>query len=183
MKDIWSGPAVGEIHIGIDPGLDGGIAVLNNRGEIIDCKPMLVTEEGTVDSVAIYEWLSHIGGPYTDPYLTVEKVWGMPEQGISSTFKFGRVTGQIIGVTEVFCNRTAKEISPQTWQRKLFGAVEDTKLAAQEFVSKKYPGINLHFSRKTKQLSNRVKNNHQGVVDSICIANYGWCVFNEQRSS
>jgi len=106
------------IFVGIDPGLTGAIAKLSDEGcvEILDmpvrerrtqAKDGMINEAALVD---IFQHLHHLDTPsvmWSDalPYcdlhrnvtVAIERQQAFPGQGVSSTFKTGRIYGTIIG--------------------------------------------------------------------------------------
>lgn len=160
--------------VGVDPGLEGGIAVLNAKGDVEALSVMPVRDDGTIDSDKIMDAVpTRIISLDNEVLPVVEQVWAMPGQGVCSMFKFGRVTGQVIGALELYLDTRVREVAPQTWQRALWGSAEDSKAAARSYAEKNFPGVNLKVSKSTGKPSARVKNSHQGLVDALCIADYG----------
>jgi crossover junction endodeoxyribonuclease RuvC len=76
----------------------------------------------------------------------VERVGGMPKQGISSTFKFGAAFGGILGVFAAL-EIPVRLIMPQTWKRhwKLLGK---DKEASRELALRTFASCAPHFSKK-----------------------------------
>lgn len=83
--------------LGIDPGLGGGVAIIDADSRVIVCAHMPIFDgsKKSVDAAALAELLRpHVGGLFG----AVEQVGAMPRQGVSSTFKFGTGFGQVLGV-------------------------------------------------------------------------------------
>lgn len=94
------------IHIGIDPGKSGAIAVIEN-GVAVDHIKCSETDHD----------LSHFLRNYSqgDCHATIEKVSAMPRQGVASTFKFGRSFGFLEGL--LVAHLIPYElVTPQKWQ-------------------------------------------------------------------
>ncbi len=126
------------MSIGVDPGLDGALAVLhrNNKVEVYDTptnkitrgltkkgKPRIVREldeEGwatIVDSVA----------QYFDEAV-IEKVHSMKDQGVASSFSFGEVTGGM-RIALTYSGLKVHRISPVKWRMAMgCGANKDSSL-------------------------------------------------------
>lgn len=114
------------VHIGIDPGKSGGIAVID-RGAIRLCK-LNYTEADVAEFLreASREW---------DKKAYIERVHSMPKQGVASSFRFGEsygfLRGLLIGLKIPF-----ETVAPGVWQRNLRclskGDKNVTKARAQE---------------------------------------------------
>jgi len=99
------------IHIGIDPGINGGIAVIEN-GQIEAVKCM-----DTIKDMA--DHIASLG--CTKLFCIIEKVHAMPGNGVVSMFKFGMNYGQWLAILASH-NIPYKEVPPQTWM-KFYGAL------------------------------------------------------------
>jgi crossover junction endodeoxyribonuclease RuvC len=87
------------IIAGIDPGLDGAIAVIGDAGEVtVDDMPVLTLARGgkTKREIDVHA-LASILSQHID-HAVVEQVNSMPKQGVSSVFAFGKSYGIVIGV-------------------------------------------------------------------------------------
>ena len=62
--------------------------------------------------------------------VMIEKVGAMPKQGVSSTFKFGKVYGEIIGVVTAN-NFRLDYVAPGVWKRT-FGLSKDKELSRRK---------------------------------------------------
>ena len=107
------------IIIGIDPGLSGGIAVIEN-GRIVETHRMPVVKFGgkkVMDSRGLREIL--IERDYASR-VVIEKVHAMPGNGKVSMFTFGFgagvIEGVLAGITMPF-----EYVTPQKWQSILNG--------------------------------------------------------------
>jgi crossover junction endodeoxyribonuclease RuvC len=105
--------------IGIDPGLSGGIAVIEN-GRIVETHRIPVVKFGgkkVMDSRGLREIL--IERDYASR-VVIEKVHAMPGQGVTSMFTFGFgagvIEGVLAGITMPF-----EYVTPQKWQSILNG--------------------------------------------------------------
>ena len=93
--------------MGIDPGLSGALAVVEwGSGEIIDMidmptfkKASKARKQGYMEHLDVHALSSAIDlyAPLTG-LCVLEAPGAMPEQGLSSTFRFGHICGQIHGV-------------------------------------------------------------------------------------
>lgn len=100
-----------EAHIlGVDPGLSGALAVLDNIGRLIHAEEMPVAG-GAVAVPLLHDILA----AYPIGRVVVEQVHSMPGQGVSSTFKFGQSYGTVLGFFGGARIPVAK-VAPQTWK-------------------------------------------------------------------
>lgn len=101
--------------IGIDPGIVGAWAVLNDLGTIVAIGDLPIAGEGARRSVSA-PLFAAVMARYLPTSAIVETVGPMPKQGISSTFKFARSLGIIEGVIgSAHC--PISYVSPTVWKR------------------------------------------------------------------
>lgn len=146
------------IVVGIDPGLKGGLARM--RGWTQDAIPMPVTPDKKIDGHAVAMWLR----ADRPDLVVIEKVGAMPKQGVVSMFNFGEGYGTLKGVLDALAIRYVL-VTPQKWKRAVLDGTERDKKAAIEFVSNKYPDINL--------IPKGCRKPSDGIADAVCIADYG----------
>jgi hypothetical protein len=102
------------LYAGIDPGLTGAVAILDQSKRLVDVFDMPVVDK-QVNAVE----LAYTIAMYGDPFVTaVEKVASMPGQGVASTFKFGMSYGIALGVVATLGHRTLHP-SPRTWKSEM----------------------------------------------------------------
>jgi crossover junction endodeoxyribonuclease RuvC len=84
----------------IDPGLSGAACVLeqiNGAVMLISVIDLPVIGEGAkrrLDAMSFAGWLKH----YAPTRAVIENARAMPKQGVSSMFRYGRLTGAVEGV-------------------------------------------------------------------------------------
>ena len=88
--------------IGIDPGLSGAIAVLENN-KVLNLFEMPVMSEGKknkrqLNSAQLVNLIEDSINENDDVAVVVEQVNAMPGQGVTSMFNFGQTFGAIKGV-------------------------------------------------------------------------------------
>ena len=93
------------IHIGIDPGLTGAIAAIDDQATLVLCEDLPVIRSGKLAWIDSNELTSLLmaardGRPAR---IIVERSQAMPGQGVSSTFCIGVVLGSILAA----CQRVA----------------------------------------------------------------------------
>jgi crossover junction endodeoxyribonuclease RuvC len=103
------------IIIGIDPGIIGAWAILDDLGAITTGGDLPVAGEGARRMVAA-PLFSAVIQRYRPAIAVLERVGAMPRQGIASTFKFGRAVGVIEGVLGALaCPVTY--VAPAIWKK------------------------------------------------------------------
>jgi crossover junction endodeoxyribonuclease RuvC len=143
--------------IGIDPGQHGAVAFLN--GDLAEAIPTPLNGK-EIDGRELAAWL-YLRKP---GLIVIEKVGAMPRQGVSSTFKFGRNFGMLLGVVEAL-GLPYRLVTPQAWKKVVLAGTSRDKLAAIEHVHRAYPAIDLTPGRR--------RTPHDGIADAVCLAEYG----------
>jgi crossover junction endodeoxyribonuclease RuvC len=91
---------------GVDPGIHGGLAVVDSAApQIIDSIELPVVGVGAkerIDVLAIRSWVEM----HRPDHAMIERAQAMPKQGASSGFKYGRAVGAIEAVIAL-CAATA----------------------------------------------------------------------------
>ena len=162
-----------EKYIGIDPGLNGGIAILHENLMLdLYIMPIIKGKHKEYDIHKLTEVLTSVGT--TSVFCTIEKQQAMPKQGVSSTFKTGYGFGVLEGVVNTL-NIPYQIITAKEWQKKILVGVnkdKNTKQASALVSQRLYPHIDF---RKTR----RCKNLHDGLTDATCIMEYGRRLWNK----
>ena len=146
--------------IGIDPGLSGAIALLND-GQYVEVWDMPTMGRGSgtkqqINAAAVGKILREC--PPCVAYI--EQVGAMPKQGVSSMFNFGKATGAALGALGAL-QIPVVEVTPQRW-KKQFGLIGKEKDMARTYCQQLMPVAPL----------SRVKDG--GRADALLIALYGW---------
>jgi len=135
--------------IGIDPGLSGGIAILDDL-KIYDLFDMPIMSEGKknknqLNSAQLVNIIKKniISG---DTFVIVEQVSAMPGQGVTSMFNFGQTFGSIKGICAAL-NLPIFFVRPTKW-KKHFELLNSSKDASRTKVIEMYPSISPKLSRK-----------------------------------
>lgn len=144
--------------IGIDPGLDGGIAVIDgNHLELIETIPTK-KKTGFIKRQVDGTELARILRPFNDAEVWLESVASRPGQGVASVFSFGDTYGCIRGVLEAL-NFKVNTVTPKKWKTSLKVSSKEDSLKAIK-VSVLGVGINLR------------KKDHN-LAEAMLIALYG----------
>jgi crossover junction endodeoxyribonuclease RuvC len=114
------------IIVGIDPGNNGGIALLH--GDRLIYADHLPIVGKTLSGHLLNNWFADIE-PDTPAMVVVEQVHAMPKQGVSSTFNFGKAVGIIEGVIAAR-GLPITWVTPQRW-KKLMGVTADKNTSRQ----------------------------------------------------
>lgn len=160
------------IFIGIDPGLNGAIAFFDR-----DKGTLFIYDMPTVEVVRNNKQKKEISAQLTVSMFTtfmseffslsknnitaiLERVGGMPGQGVSSVFSFGRSVGIIEGILASYEIQTTI-VSPQKWQKKVNvrGGKDGNRQRAVEL----FPAYAHYFTLKK----------HDGRADAALMSWYG----------
>ena len=138
-----------------DPGITGALALLGDPDfdeiQLFD----LPSANGELDPAA----LARILKDAAPSRAIVEQVGAMPKQGVTSTFKFGRAYGTVLGVLGALAIPTVR-VRPAIW-KKHFGLLNQPKDAARALALRLYPNLQgLHLKK------------HHGRADALLLARY-----------
>ena len=119
--------------IGIDPGLSGAIAVLDNN-KVLKIYDMPVMSEGKknkrqLNSAQLVNIIKENIEKHEEINVVVEQVNAMPGQGVTSMFNFGQTFGAIKGVCAAL-NLPIFFIRPSKW-KKYFELINSSKDSAE----------------------------------------------------
>ena len=139
------------IYIGIDPGKNGGIAVLGS--DYVSC--VVYSDAELLNVCRMFEGMNVI--------CYLEHVHAMPKQGVSSTFNFGMNFGFIQGVLKAY-EIPYELVTPQKWKKE-FSCTSD-KNTSIEVCKRLFPNVNL-------KATERCRKDHDGMAEALLIAEYG----------
>ena len=136
--------------IGIDPGLSGAIAVLENN-KILCMFDMPVMPEGKknkrqLNSAQLVKILKDIVKKNEEVLVVVEQVNAMPGQGVTSMFNFGQTFGAIKGVCAAL-GLPIFFVRPSKW-KKHFELINSSKDASRTKTIEMYPSLSDDLSKK-----------------------------------
>lgn len=94
-------------YIGIDPGKHGGIAVMGADGEVLDVVKMPETPQDLLDFLERYK---------DDSFCTLERVGGMPGNGGSAMFNFGKGYGHL-QMALLALHIPTEDVTPNKWEK------------------------------------------------------------------
>ena len=146
------------MKIGVDCGISGAIALLNDNVSFISVHDMPVMagtgKRQQVNAAELAKILKLVGG-----IAYVERVSAMPKQGVSSMFSFGTSYGIVLGVLAAIGIPTIL-VTPQSWKKRA-GLTGKEKDYARTLAQQLYPAAEL--GRK-KDI---------GRADALLIARFG----------
>jgi crossover junction endodeoxyribonuclease RuvC len=153
--------------IGIDPGLDGAVAIIHTASGLVLINDTPITTMtnagGKKKRTFLAQEMADLLIPFEDDdvHVFIEQVGAMPKQGVSSVFSFGRGYGIWIGITAALRLPTTF-VTPQRWKKVIMDGIADknaARLRAQQLFPAVAPAMKL------------VK--HDGRAEALLIAEYG----------
>ena len=136
--------------IGIDPGLSGAIAVLEDK-KVLGIFDMPVMAEGKknkrqLNSAQLVNVIKSNINLDEEISVVVEQVNAMPGQGVTSMFNFGQTFGAIKGVCAAL-NLPIFFVRPSKW-KKYFELINSSKDSSRTKVIEMYPSLSNKLSKK-----------------------------------
>ncbi len=152
------------IIIGIDPGINGAISIIENKKiiEVYDTPTMIDGKKNKrqINGAQVTNIFKERLNAEKEVVVVVEHVNAMPGQGVTSMFNFGQSFGVIKGICAAL-NLPIYFVRPSKW-KKHFNLIKTNKDASRTKVIEVYPEISSKLHRKKD--SNR--------ADAILIALY-----------
>ena len=129
--------------IGIDPGLSGAIAVLEDN-KVLNIFDIPVMSEGKknkkqLNSAHLSQYISNNVKDINKTVVVVEQVNAMPGQGVTSMFNFGQTFGAIKGISATL-KLPIFFVRPSKW-KKHFELINSSKDASRTKVIEMYPSF------------------------------------------
>ena len=136
--------------IGIDPGLSGGIAVLENK-RVLSIFDMPVMSEGKknkrqLNSAQLVMIIKENIQSNDEVVVVVEQVNAMPGQGVTSMFNFGQTFGAIKGVCAAL-GLPIFFVRPSKW-KKHFELINSSKDSSRTKAIEMYPTLSNQLAKK-----------------------------------
>jgi len=176
--------------IGVDPGQEGGITVLEiphysncEESVILLCIPMPVikyelttkTKKGNkkyrteIDLESIRRQIFGRVLP-SECIAYLEEVAARPEQGVTSMFNFGCGFGSILGFMVAYLGKDkVHKVRPQTWKKDILAGMDRSEKSSS--IQK---ALELSNGASSFKRTPKCKKFHDGMTDSYLIARYGW---------
>ena len=138
--------------IGIDPGLSGAIAVLENN-KVLNMFDMPVMSEGKknkrqLNSALLVALIKENIENSKEVSVIVEQVNAMPGQGVTSMFNFGQTFGAIKGVCAAL-QLPIFFVRPSKW-KKHFELIKASKDSSRTKTIEMYPHLSNQLSKKKR---------------------------------
>ena len=164
------------MFLGIDPGVNGGLVLIDSDGSILDkaLMPYILLRsskevdlQGLVRKLQEMVYTNHLEGKLIDKVI-LEKVWAMPGNGAVSSFKFGYNFG-VCEMALVCLGLPYVLVNPRTWSKAMHEGLSkdiDPKKRSLLAFQRLYPNTDLRSSDKAKKP-------HDGLIDALLIAEYG----------
>ena len=136
--------------IGIDPGLNGAVAVMQDK-KVINIYDMPVMAEGKknkrqLNSSQLVNIIKENINEGEETIVVVEQVNAMPGQGVTSMFNFGQTFGAIKGVCAAL-KLPIFFVRPSKW-KKHFELINSSKDASRTKVIEMYPTLSGQLAQK-----------------------------------
>lgn len=167
-----------KIILGIDPGLNGGLALIADKVLLGVC---VVGEPDANKQHLMLYLMPTISGKdydiqemkrilkYHRPTMAfIEQQIALPGQGLTSTLQTGKGFGILLGLMAAL-EIPHQVIGARQWQTKLFTGVSaklDTKAKSEIIAKRLFPGVDFRRSERASKA-------HDGLTDAACIAEYG----------
>ena len=151
------------IYVGIDPGLSGAVAVINEDFVInlYDCPTLKVGKKNEPDTLGMSRILERVAFTRAGLVVGIERVHSMPDQGVASTFKFGMGFGVWLGILASL-KLSHELITPQAWKKVMMSGMPKEKDASRQRALQLFPA-----SADDLRLKK-----HHGRADALLIAEY-----------
>ena len=136
--------------IGIDPGLSGAIAVLENN-QVLNIFDIPVMSEGKknkrqLNSALLVNLLKENINKEEEVAVVVEQVNAMPGQGVTSMFNFGQTFGALKGICAAL-ELPIYFVRPSKW-KKHFELINSSKDSSRTKAIEMYPKLSNQLSKK-----------------------------------
>lgn len=147
---------------GIDPGLTGGICILEGDRPVW-LSPLPTIADREIDGAVLRSILS----THNVKTVYLERAQAFPKQGVSSAFNYGFTFGLIYG--NCMARAAVVLVSPAKWHKAMTAGTPvdaPTKARALIAAERLFPGVDLRATTKSRKA-------HDGMVDALLIAAYG----------
>lgn len=175
--------------IGIDPGKDGGISCIDSLGRVIGKSKSPVLGNKEFDSVEYARILHRFTEDCDYFVITLEDIHATHIGGNTSSFSMGRGKGIWEGIVSMYALAVPGKFrlllpDPRTWQKVVWvdtykqwevkpgnkTKTVNTKATSLTVCNHLFQGVDLRATERSKKP-------HNGIVDSLLIAEYGRRVY------
>lgn len=169
--------------LGIDPGKDGGLALVRPNDRTIPAPvfvwAMPLTPTGWPDvreilRVIVMNVMSTVNHDLANSLsVFIEKVNAMPpggpggprRAGAQSSFNFGKGVGYLLGMFAGYGIPTT-EVTPQAWKKDILVGTDHSKAEAAAWAYTTFPQLD-------RELKRPRGGPHLGKIEALCIATHG----------
>lgn len=148
-----------KVICGIDPGLKGGVGLINEGGTFLAAYPMPIDK--TTREVDVVELDYLLGVKHSPSLIVVEKVGPVQNSSRKSAFTFGGQYHSVISVVKLLKTTAFIRVAPKTWQADILRDTKKTKQDGLAFCYQRYPG------------SEEIIQGQDGLSDALCMAEHG----------
>ena len=138
------------IIIGVDPGINGALSIIENKKivEVYDTPTMIEGKKNKrqINGAQVTNIIKERLNSKEEVVVVVEHVNAMPGQGVTSMFNFGQSFGVIKGICAAL-SLPIYFVRPAKW-KKHFNLIKTNKDASRTKVIQVYPEISSKLSRK-----------------------------------
>lgn len=172
------------VYIGIDPGINGCISAFYDEERVPVSHMMPTNKRGNIDGLQVIDIIEKISSDRkrdleeVNVFICIEDVHAIFGSSAGSTFSFGYGLGVVHGAMQSMM-MPYSEVQPKAWQKMIWESgdramksstsgktkVTDTKATSIAAAQRLFPEADL---RKSK----RARVPHDGVADSVLIAEY-----------
>jgi len=145
------------VYMGFDPGLKGGISIVNEYGDVQATYVMPVTKGEGGSSINFYE-VANLVREWNPDFSVIEKVSAMPKQGVTSMFTFGMGFGGLQAVLATL-DSPFPLVRPQVWQSAVFKGMDKKLGKARSII----------YCQQRWPEQGKLKD---GPADALCLAIY-----------
>ncbi len=149
------------MYVGIDVGKKGGIAFLNEEGEVVKCFAM-----PSIGKDYDLNKMRHILCVHPIEHLVIEDVHSIYGASAKANFSFGEGKGILIGMVAGL-GIPFTLVAPKKWQKEMWEGVtkqSSTKKTSEVAVKRLFPHVNL--------VAPGCRIVHDGIVDAILMGEY-----------
>ena len=149
--------------MGIDPGLDGAVAVILPAGAEVHVTPTITAAKGgkrRFDTAGMLVLLER----HPIALAVIEVAGPIPKQGLVSTFRFGVGFGTWLGMLAAM-RIPHLAVTPQTWKKAILAGTTKDKGACIQWAQMRFPEVSLLATARSKV-------SHDGLADALAMAEY-----------
>lgn len=147
-------------YLGIDPGLSGAFALLENT-EVRIVKAFQDVG-GVTDLMSFLDCVNFLMHEQQATKCCIEKVGSMPKQGVTSMFTFGQNYGWLLGVLDLG-EIPYQTIAPKTWKKEY--GLNSEKENSIVVCKRLFPAVDLKRTPKCRTP-------HDGMAEALLMAEY-----------